>query len=590
MVSALTEQLRTHYEPGIRKEIPYNGELLIHDVARSVRKNPHRTAIDFLGGTLTYKELLEHIELSAGYLRTLGIKADDRVSLILPNCPQFIIGYYATLAIGAIVVAHNPLAPAKELKHQIENAGSKVALVWENCIDKVNGSKAQLVAVNLAHYLPTVSKLLMKLPVKTAQEKRDQMRKAVATGIPYFEKPYGAPVRVSDWAWDRDPDKPAILLHTGGTTGTPKAVMLSNKNLYTNIAAAVEWMSGLSYGKETVYAILPFFHAFGLNLTLNGFMRLAATAVLLPKFDEGMFLNAQKRRPCTFMLGVPPMFDRIEKVASKQGSDLSSIKCTVTGAMPISAEIASRWEAITGSFVVEGYGMTETAPIICGSPYGNNRRPGTLGIAFPDVDVRMVDPDNPSRDVDHENGEAGELVVKGPNCTPGYWNNEDETQVLYTKDGWLRTGDIVVQKDGFLVMADRTKELIISGGFNIYPSEVERAIVSMPEVTDCAVIGLPDEGRGEEVVAAIVLNPGASITLSMVREWAEQSLSHYALPRSIEIVRDLPRSQLGKTLRRTVREQILAARELIASATERIRPTEERESSAAENPGEKQTR
>jgi long-chain acyl-CoA synthetase len=274
-----------------------------------------------------------------------------------------------------------------------------------------------------------------------------------------------------------------------------------------------------------------------------------------------MVLTSQKRLPCTFFVGVPPMLERLLAGADELGADLTSMRYTLSGAMALDRDLARRWEKASEGLIIEGYGMTEASPVIVGNPVSPERRPGALGVPFPSTEVRLVDPEDPSHDV--APGEVGELIARGPQVFSGYWDSPEETAEAL-RDGWLRTGDLALVDDGFLVMADRRKEMINAQGFNVYPSQVEDAVRSMPGVRDIAVVGVPAGASGESVVAAIVLEAGASVTLEDVRTWAEKSLAHYALPRQIVVMKELPRSQIGKVMRRRVREEILGVQERVA--------------------------
>ena len=302
-----------------------------------------------------------------------------------------------------------------------------------------------------------------------------------------------------------------------------------------------------------------------MSLSLLCAVGLAATQVVLPKFGADLVLAAWKRRPATFFPGVPVMFDRLVTRARATGANLSSCKIAVCGAAPNPLAVAQAWEEATGGTIIEGYGMTESSPIILGNPISPARRPGTLGVPYPSTQVRLVDPEDVEREV--APGEVGELLARGPQVFSGYWDNPEESAEVLLDGGWLRTGDLVRQEaDGFYVIADRRKELIISGGFNIYPTEVEAAVRSMPQVEEVAVVGLPAEAGNESVVAAILPKEGQTVTLEQVREWAAKNLSNYALPRQIAILTEMPRSQIGKVLRRVVRDELLAAREAASGA------------------------
>jgi long-chain acyl-CoA synthetase len=364
--------------------------------------------------------------------------------------------------------------------------------------------------------------------------------------------------------------------------------MLTHANLVVNATQAVAWVPPFAPGEEVFYGALPFFHVFGLTLCLTVPVRLGALLVLFPKFSVGMVLAAQRRVPGTFFAGVPPMFDRLEAAASgrpptapadsgapseagqaagsavspapaprrrRRPVDLTSFRHSISGAMALPAEVAERWEAATGGLLVEGYGLTETSPLSVGNPVSAARRPGTLGLPFPDTEARIADLERPERDA--RVGEAGELWLRGPQVFSGYWNRPEETAECLTSDGWFKTGDIVVgDSDGFLRLVDRIKEVIITGGFNVYPSQVEEHLARMREIAEVAVIGLPHSDLGERVVAAVVLRAGAVLDLDRVQAWCADRLSRYAIPERLVLLSELPRSQVGKVLRRVVRLRV----------------------------------
>ena len=392
-------------------------------------------------------------------------------------------------------------------------------------------------------------------PVAAARSRRSELRGRVPAGVASFDDlvttatplPVGHPLPGVDAV--------AVLLYTGGTTGVPKAVRLTHANARSNAEMSLAWASRTcEAGEETFYAVLPFFHAFGLSLSLLCAVGLAATQVVLPKFGADMVLSAWKRHPATFFPGVPVMFDRIVSRARATGADLTSCKIAVCGAAPNPRAVAEAWERATGGVIIEGYGMTETSPIILGNPISPERRPGALGVPYPSTDVRLVDPDDP--DVQVEPGRVGELLARGPQIFPGYWGDPEETEAALLPGGWLRTGDMVRREDSFLWMADRHRELILTGGFNVYPSQVEAAVRDMEQVADVAVVGLPAGAAGETVVAGVVLAPGATLTLEELREHAGRTLPRYALPRRLEILQELPRSPIGKVMRRLVRQEV----------------------------------
>ena len=564
--------LRPHYQPGIPAAIEIPDAPLSELLETAARFYPNRVAIDFLGAAMTYRDLLEASERAAQVLRTSGVHKGDRVALIMPNCPQHAVALYGALRIGAVVAEHNPLAPAEEIRSQLDAHRARVVIVWEKGIDLVTdaaaGSRAgdvlqgrTVFSVDLSAAMPVRLRAALRLPVERVRRQRASFRtQSLPAGVRSWDKEVAGAHRIpSRFPYPGGSDV-AVLLHTGGTTGTPKAAMLTHTNLRANANQAIAWVPMLHEGGENFLCLLPFFHAFGLTFNLFCAVQKAATQVMLPKFSVDQVLAAHERRPFTFFVGVPVMFERILDGAQKRGTSLDTLRYGVCGAAPMPPEVGVRWERATGGFFVEGYGMTETSPIVAGTPMGPSRRLGALGLPFPSTDVRVVDPEEPDPDREVPDGEPGELLVRGPQVFAGYWEDEAATRAAILAGGWLRTGDIVRRQDSFLWMADRKRELILTGGFNVYPSQVEAAIRSMQGVADVAVVGLPDGAKGELVCAAAVLTEGTapdSVTLEAVREHAERTVPRYALPHRLEVIEEMPRSQIGKILRRVVRERVL---------------------------------
>lgn len=579
----LTSQLRGLYAPGVAYEIATPERPIPEMVLEVASRYPERAAIDFFARQLTYAELAEDMRQAAGALHQAGVRPGDRVALVMPNCPQHAIAVLGTMLLGAVVVEHNPLAPSGELEGEYARHGARVTIAWSKSLDKLTflGRGHTTFSMDLTTALPTASRLALKLPIKAAREKRDQL----SSPRPGWARSWTRAMR-SATPWQGScpsaMDDVALLIHTGGTTGVPKAAALTHANLMANVEESIAWVPVLHEGAEVFYCILPLFHAFGFTIGFLAGLRLGATVAMFPKFDTAMVLAAQRRLPCTFFLGVPPMYERLLAAAESTNVDLSSIHFSLSGAMPLSASLADQWEQATGGLMIEGYGMTEASPILLGSPLASSRARGALGIPFPSTQVKIVDPENPSREVPE--GEVGELIARGPQVFSGYWNQDDETAEVFTQDGWLRTGDLVQVRDGFIYMADRRKEMINSSGFNVYPSQVEEAVRSMPGVLDVAAVGVPAGESGEDVVAAVVLEAGASVTLTDLRKWAEKSLAHYALPRQIVVMTELPRSQLGKVMRKKVREQIMGAQ---AAATDAVAGAREAVAGAREAVSEK---
>ncbi|HEX2705946.1 MAG TPA: long-chain-fatty-acid--CoA ligase, partial [Candidatus Lustribacter sp.] len=515
------------------------------------------------GAQTSYADLADQVSLAAEALHALGVRHGDRVALVLPNCPQHIVAFYATLRLGAVVVEHNPLYTSGELEHQLADSGATVVVCWDKTAWVIDGLRATtaistILAVDLSSALPWRKRLALRLPVAKARAARAAMTGPIPPGVQRWE-------RFASSAGPIDPSYPeplagdiALLQYTGGTTGTPKGAILTHENLRVNAAQGRAWVPGLRDGEEVVYAVLPLFHAYGVTLCLTFSLSVGATLVLLPRFDLDQMLDAIRRLPPTFLPAVPPIYERVAAAARDRGVDLTSIRYAISGAMPLPPEVVGIWESVTGGLLVEGYGMTETSPIVMGNPIAPTRRPGTVGVPFPSTHIRIVDPDDPSQDLPL--GVAGELLIWGPQVFQGYWNRPEESAAVLLPGGWLRTGDIAVADvHGFVRIVDRIKELIITGGFNVYPSEVEDVLRALPEIADVAAVGVRSGGDGgEEVVVAVVPAPGATVDTQRVRDFARERLTGYKVPRRVVIVEELPRSQVGKVLRRRVRDRVEA--------------------------------
>ncbi|MCX4390283.1 long-chain-fatty-acid--CoA ligase [Micromonospora peucetia] len=549
------------YAPGVPATVTPSDESLVDLLRDAARRFGPRVALDFFGATTTYADLDDQVGRAAEALRRLGVGRGDRVALVLPNCPQHVVAFYAALRLGAVVVEHNPLYTAGELTHQLADHGARVAIVWDKIAPLVRDTTdatavETVVAVDLTRALPRRKRLALRLPLARARATRAAMT-GPAPGALSWERLVAAAGPLAADHPAPGPDDTALLQYTGGTTGTPKGAILTHRNLRTNAAQGRAWVPGLRDGEETVYAVLPLFHAYGLTLCLTFSVSIGATLVLFPRFDLEQTLEAVRRRPPTFLPAVPPIYEKLALAARERGVDLSSARYAISGAMALPPATVELWESVTGGLLVEGYGMTETSPVALGNPVSPARRPGTVGVPFPSTDIRIVDPEDPSRD--REPGEAGELLIRGPQVFTGYWNRPAETAAVLLPDGWLRTGDIVVtDADGFVSVVDRIKELIITGGFNVYPSEVEDALRQVPGVHDAAAVGLPGEHGGEEVVAAVVLDDGSDLDEPSIRAACRRHLTGYKVPRRVVVVEDLPRSQIGKVLRREVRDRLLA--------------------------------
>lgn len=541
------------YGPGVPLHLEYDGTTLTDQLERTVARWPDRTALDFLGRGTTWAALGDRVARVAEGLRRLGVGAGDSVALVMPNCPQNVIAFHAVLRLGATVVEHNPLYTAGELRHPFADHGARVAIVWDKVVPVVQELRAScalehVVAVDLTTELPLLKRLALRLPVAKARAARDQLTAPAPGAMPWADLVAAPPL---DPAHPRpDADAVALLLYTSGTTGVPKGVPLRHRNLVANVEQGRAWVPGLEEGREVFLLALPLFHAYGVTVGMLLGTSLGATLVLLPKPEVDLLMEAIERRVPTFIPAVPPLYERIAAEAERRGVSIRGIRYGLSGAMPLPPELVARWEAATGGLLVEGYGLTETSPVVVGNPMTTDRRPGSIGVPFPDVDVRVADPEDLDREVPL--GERGELLVRGPQVFDGYRGMPAETAAAF-HDGWFRTGDIVTMDErGFLTIVDRIKEIIITGGFNVYPSEVEAVLRAHDGVLDVAVVGLPHPSGSEEVVAAVVLADGVGVLPDDLPTHARESLTGYKVPRRFVVVELLPVNAMGKVVRREV--------------------------------------
>jgi long-chain acyl-CoA synthetase len=548
-----------HYAPEVPSDIDApTGSLseLIQNSARDYRKN---VALEFFGATTNYGELGEQIERAANGLRKLGVQAGDRVALVLPNCPQHVVAFYAVLRLGAIVVEHNPLYTPRELRHQFEDHGARIAIAW----DKVAGTVKELprdlkvetvIAVDVTRAMPASKRFALRLPIPAARRARTQLTAKAKGTIPWDKVVESRRIKKSHPL--PATDDLALIQYTSGTTGMPKGAMLSHGNLLANAAQSRAWVPAIERGTSVVYAVLPLFHAYGLTLCLTFAMSMGARLVLFPKFDPDLVLDVVKKRPPTFLPAVPPIYERLVAAAKERKISLAGIQIAISGAMNLPESIVNLWEKETGGYLVEGYGLSECSPVLMANPVGSSRKAGTVGLPMSSTEIKVVDPEDIA--TVRAAGEEGELLARGPQVFSGYWKRQDETSKVLDSDGWFRTGDIVtMDEDGFVSIVDRIKELIITGGFNVAPTEVEDALRGYGGVANVAVVGLPSSKGGEDVVAAVVMREGADFDGEAIRTFARQHLTAYKVPKKVVKVDELPTSLIGKVIRRAVRDELL---------------------------------
>ena len=565
MVDVATPWLDS-YPPGVPEHVEVPRVNLARLLADAARDFPHAPALHFEGRTMSYAELAEQAWRFAGALAGLGVTKGTRVGLILPNCPQEIVAFFATLRLGGVVVHNNPLYTQPELEHQLGDAGVEVLVCLDLVYERVRPLRERLgirevIVTSVLDELPAVKRVLAPYTRRGREASatvskdepvrrwRELLRRADAK----------APEAEVDAASDL-----ALLQYTGGTTGLAKGVMLSHANLSANVEQVRAWFPDADPGHEVMMAVLPFFHVYGLTVCLLLGVRLRAALVLLPRFDLAAVVASIDRHRPTLFPGVPTMYVAINNAVSGGGHDLSSIKACLSGAAPLPLEVAERFERFSGGRLVEGYGLSESSPVALANPIYGKRKAGTIGMPLPDTLARVADPADPSRTL--APGEKGELALRGPQVMLGYWKRPEETaQVL--RDGWLLTGDMaVMDEEGYFAIVDRKKDLIIVGGYNVYPREVEEVLYQHPKVLEACVAGVPDAYRGETVKAFVVLRDGEQATAEEIREFAKGRLAAYKVPRAVEFRTELPKNMVGKVLRRALVEEERAKAEAEAAA------------------------
>ena len=543
------------YPPGVPEHVDVPAGNLARLLADAARDFPSAPALHFQGRTVSYAQLAEQAWRFAGALAGLGVGKGSKVGLVLPNCPQAVIAFFGALRLGAVVVQNNPLYTERELGHQLADAGVEVVVCLDLAYERV---KAVREATAIREVV--VTSVLDELPaVKRAIAPYTRKGKAAAQAIGrdepvrrWRELVATATTRAEEAEVDPASDL-ALLQYTGGTTGLSKGVMLSHANLRSNVEQVRAWFPDADPGREVMMAVLPFFHVYGLTVSLLFGVRIGAALVLMPRFDLEQVLAAVDRHRPTLFPGVPTMYVAINNAAAKGGHDLSSIKACLSGAAPLPLEVAERFERYSGGRLVEGYGLSECSPVALANPIYGKRKAGTIGMPLPDTRARVVDPAEPDRAM--PTGEAGELAINGPQVMLGYWNRPEESaQVLH--DGWLLTGDMAVMDDeDYFQIVDRKKDLIIAGGYNVYPREVEEVLYEHPKVLEACVAGVPDSYRGEMVKAFVVLRPGEEATTEEIRSFAKERLAAYKVPRAVEFREELPKTLIGKVLRRALVEE-----------------------------------
>ncbi len=535
--------------------LPANPRLLGDMLDRSVARFPDRAAIDFMGRITTWGDLGAAVDRAAAGLQALGVVKGTRVALCLPNTPYYPILFYATLKAGGIVVNVNPLYVERELTHLVEDSGAEI-IVTPDVADiqarvlKVAGETGirHVISCPIADVLPTFKKFAYRIV------KRGEIGRAPRTPQHLFfadlmakgGKPTSVPVA---------PDEVAVLQYTGGTTGVPKAAMLSHANIVANTDAMLVHVGGENAEQDRVLGVLPLFHVFALTNVLTFGTLVGAEMILLPRFELKQLLSTLKRTRPTYFPAVPTIYNVLANLGADQRPDLSSVKVCISGGAPLPIEVRHAFEANTGSKLVEGYGLSEASPIITCNPFEGLNKEGSAGLPFPGTTIEIRDREDPTRIMPA--GEKGEICARGPQVMSGYWHKPAETEAAFA-EGALRTGDVgYLDADGYLFIVDRIKDLILCGGYNVYPRVIEEALYEHPAVVEAVVIGVPDAHRGQAPKAFVVLNEPGVVTGAGLRDFLRDKISKIELPREVEIRDTLPKTLIGKLSKKELVEEEL---------------------------------
>ncbi len=543
------------YAPGIPHTVQFTETPVTEALAKSVADFPGNTALVFLDSKISYAKLDGMVNSFAHALIDMGVKPGDRVAMLLPNMPQIVIASYGAWRAGAVVVMNNPLYTDTELEHQLNNSESTVLVTMDLLAPRMIAlkSKTKLKKIVVAHIrdhlgfpkkqlLPIVAKSKHRTipPTPDVHEWLDILKK-------YPANDPGIKVGF---------DSLATLQYTGGTTGVSKGVMLTHANLSINLQQIAAWFPDIKRGEFIEMGALPIFHSFGLTTVMNLAIWMAGSMVLIPRPEPLPLLQAIQKQRVSFFPAVPTMYVGILNHPDLKKYDLSSIDGCFSGAAPLPVEVIRKFEELAGAQICEGYGLSETSPVASVNPWGGKGKQGSIGLPLPGTDFRIVDLEEGTRDMPA--GEPGEVIIQGPQVTDGYYAMPDETAKT-VRDGWLYTGDIGTMDDeGYFYIVDRKKDMIIAGGFNIYPRDIDEVLFEHPKVVEACAIGVPDDYRGETVKAFVVLKPGETMTEDEVKQYCAEKLAKYKVPTQVEFINELPKSGVGKILRKELRAMELA--------------------------------
>jgi len=550
-----------HYEKGVPADIAIPDQPLTSLLDNAAHRYPNHTAIIYYGHKITYAQLSTLADHFAIALQKVGVQKGDRVAIALPNIPQYPIAFYGALRAGAVVVPTNPLYTERELSHQLNDSGATVIVMMDMFYPRLRNIRAQtalkhVILASAADFLPPLLRVLYPLSQRGEKHPEprlsDQEMKSDSTLYRMRDllNTYKGSFQLSEPLTGADL---AALQYTGGTTGFAKGAMLTHRNLLANAMQTRYWTPGAKDGEEISICVAPFFHAYGLTVAMNLSILAAAAMVLQPRFRTKDVIGAIRRYKPTLFPGIPTMYIAIMREVGEHSAQLRSIRYCISGAAPLPAKVQADFEKITGATLVEGYGLSEAAPVTHCNPLTEERRNGSVGLPLPNIESLIL---SQQTGEPMPVGEIGEIVVKGPNIMKGYWNRPDENNAIFY-NGWMRTGDIGrMDEDGYFYVVERAKDMIIASGFNVYPREIEEVLFMHPDIAEAAVAGIPDAYRGETVAAFIVLKPDvepSEETKKSIIAFCRQELAAYKLPRIVEFRESLPKSIIGKVLRRELR-------------------------------------
>lgn len=543
------------YEKGVSASLAYPDLTLGNVLKETARKFPRSPALAFYGKKINYSELDTLANRFANALIRLGVQKGDRVALMLPNIPQMVIAFYGTLKTDAVAVPTNPLYHEHELEVQLNDCGAQTLVAVDMFYPVISRvlpmtRVKNLILCGIKDYLPFPLNLLY--PLKAGMDGQRVRVKRTPPIYDFMKLLKGAPS--ADPGLQVSLADTALLQYTGGTTGVPKGAVLTHRNLVVNAMQCRAWLLIHNDGEERVMAVLPFFHVYGLTAAMNISVLIAAEMILLPKFHTTEVLDAITKYRPTLFPGIQAMYLAISNHPRIRRYDLSSIKAAISGAGPLMQEVQEKFEQLTGARIVEGYGLSESSPITHANPIYGRRKIGSIGLPWPDTEAKIIDLETGKKTL--AVGEAGELVVRGPQVMKGYWNKPEETAVAL-RDGWLYTGDIArMDEEGYFYIVGRIKDMIKTAGENVYPREVEEVLYGHPKVKEAVVVGLPHEKfLGEKVKAYVVLKEGQSATAEELIAYCRERLSKFKVPKEIEFRDQLPKTLVGKMLRRVLKDE-----------------------------------